>query len=250
LSTAAVLSLISYRQLGLLGYLPRNIARSLRQEIVREVLRAQRKSAGRSVENYSRQVVEADLQIFRDLVVRLRDDNESLDVRACLEELGAVLSTYTQLKHRLLPNGLFFVHRKERLGPSGYAIEEAIGAQGLMNPTTDVPDHLWFERRLLDVVDLALTQPLLANPDVAVALIQLWATALQYAWYREDPDAVELILARIERAASHPELRSTSGVAEELLTVPVVDGRNGRHGLHRRRSRNRRSGALARRGKV
>jgi Predicted membrane protein (DUF2254) len=222
LSTAAVLSLISYRQLGLLGYLPRNIASSLRQEVVREVLRAQRKGAGRSVENYSRQVVEADLQIFRDLLVRLRGDNEFLDVSACLGELGAVMSMYIQLKNRFRPNSLFFVHRKERLGPSGYAIEETIGVQGLMTPTTDVPDHLWFERRALDVVDLAVTPPLLANTDVAVALIRLWATALQYAWYREDPDAVELILARIESAASQPELRSTSGVAEELLTIPWV----------------------------
>jgi hypothetical protein len=222
LSTAAVLSLISYRHLGLLGYLPRNIARSLRQEIVREVLRAQRKSAGRSVENYSRQVVEADLQIFRDLVVRLRNDSEFLDVGACLEELGAALSTFVQLKHRFPRSSLFFVHRKERLGPSGYAIEEAIGAQGLMSPTTDVPDHLWFERRVLDVVDLAVTQPLLENTDVASALIRAWATALQYAWYNEDPDAVDLILTRIEQAASHPELRSSPGVAEELLTVPWV----------------------------
>jgi hypothetical protein len=219
LSTAAVLSLISYRQLGLLGYLPRNIGRSLRQEITREVLRAQRKGAGRSVEHYSRRVVEADIQIFRDLVVRLRDDSEFLDVSACIEELGAVLSTYVQLKHRFRPDSLFFVHRKERLGPSGYAIEEAIGAQGLMDPTTDVPDHLWLERRVLDAVDLAVTPPLLADTDVAIALIRTWATALQYAWYGEDPDAVELVSGRIESAASHPELRSTSGVAEELLTV-------------------------------
>jgi hypothetical protein len=222
LSTAAVLSLISYRQLGLLGYLPRNIARSLGQEIVREVLRAQRKNAGRSVENYSRQVVQADLQIFHDLVVRLRTDNEFLDVSGCLEELSAVLSTYIRLKHGFRPDSLFFVHRRERLGPSGYAIEEAIGAEGLMTPTTEVPDHLWFERRLLEVADVAVTRTLLANADVAIALIQLWATALQYAWYREDPDAVELIVARIEAAAAHRELRSTSDVAEELLTVPWV----------------------------
>lgn len=222
LSTAAVLSLISYRQLGLLGYLPRNIARSLRGEIVREVLRAQRKSAGQSIENYGRQVVEADLQIYRDLVVRLRDDSEFLDVAACLEELGAALSTYLHLKHWFRPNSLFFAYRKDRLGPSGYAIEETIGAQGLMSPTTDVPDHLWFERRVLDVLDLAVTPPLLANTDVALALIRAWTTALQYAWYSEDPDAVDLILARIEHAASHRELRRSSGVAEQLLTAPWV----------------------------
>ncbi len=84
LSTAAVLSLISYRQAGLLGYLPQNIARSLRQEIARELIRAQRKGAGSSVEDYSRRVIASDLQIFNDLITRLKQDGESADIAACL----------------------------------------------------------------------------------------------------------------------------------------------------------------------
>jgi hypothetical protein len=154
LSTAAVLSLISYRHLALLGYLPRSIARSLRQEIAQEMRRAQRRNAGRSVENYSRRLDEADLQIFRDLLVRLRADDELLDLAACLDELRSVLALYAHRKHRFRPDTLFFAHEKARLGPSAYAIEEAMGSQGLMTPTSDVPDHLWFEKRLLDVADL------------------------------------------------------------------------------------------------
>jgi hypothetical protein len=222
LSTVAVLSLITYRHLALLGYLPRSIARSLGQEIVREVQRAQRENAGRSVENYSRQVVEADLQIFRDLAVRLRNDGELLDLSVCLEELNTVLSIYLRLKHRFQPDSLFFGHRQERLGPYGFAIEEAIGARGLMTPTASAPDHLWFERRLLEVVDDAAPQALLADENVALAVVSLWATALQYAWHWEDPDAVELLLERIEAAAAYPQLRSGPHVAETWLSVPWV----------------------------
>jgi len=220
LSTAAVLSLISYRQLALLGYLPRSIARSLRHEIAQEMRRAQRRNAGRSVESYSRQVVEADLQIFRDLLVRLRADDEFLDLAACLEELRLVLTLYTYLKHRFRLDSLFFAHEKARLGPGAYAIEEAMGSQGLMTPTSDIPDHLWFEKRLLDVAEVVATGSCLGEPEIGSALIRLWGEAFQRAWYGEDMDAVDLILARVDAAAAHPDLRANPTTAEELMNTP------------------------------
>ena len=220
LSTAAVLSLISYRRLALLGYLPGNIARSLRREIAQEMRRAQRRGAGRSVENYSRQVVEADLQIFRDLLVRLRDDDEILDLVACLDELGKILARYTYVKHRFPPDSLFFAHEKARLGPSAYAIEEAVGSQGLMTPTSDVPDYLWFEKRLLDVAELLAVSKFLREPEIASALIRLWGEAFQRAWYGEDSNAVDLILARVDAVALLPELRANPVTAETLLNIP------------------------------
>lgn len=65
LCTAAVLSLISYRESALIGYLPVSIAHSLKEEIIAELDRARRRGAGRSVENRSRIIIAADLQIFR-----------------------------------------------------------------------------------------------------------------------------------------------------------------------------------------
>jgi hypothetical protein len=220
LSTLAVLSLLSYRQLGLLGSLPRSIARGLNEEMVREFARAQRDHAGRSVENYSRQVVDADLRIFDDLLKRLIDDGDSLDIAACLEELNAALAVYVQIKPGFQPNSLFFLQRKERLGAGGYAIEEAIASQGLMDPTTSSPDHLWLERRALDVVERVANPTWLSSAEIAEPVIRLWATALQLAWYREDPDVVELILGRIEQSGALPQLRTDRAVAEEFLTIP------------------------------
>ena len=215
-----MLSLISYRHLALLGYLPRNIARSLRQEIAQEMRRAQRRNAGRSVENYSRQVVEADLQIFHDLLVRLRADDEFLDLAACLDELRSVLTLYAYFKHRFRPDSLFFAQEKTRLGPSAYAIEEAMGSQGLMTPTSDVPDHLWFEKRLLDVAGVLATGSCLGEREIGLTLVRLWGEAFQRAWYGEDMDAVDLILARVDAAAALPELRADAATAEELMSIP------------------------------
>jgi hypothetical protein len=115
---------------------------------------------------------------------------------------------------------LFFAHEKARLGPSAYAIEEAVGSQGLMTPTSDVPDYLWFEKKLLAVADLLAVGRFLDEPEIASALIRLWAEAFQRAWYGEDPDGVDLILAHIDAAASHAELRADPATAEELLNIP------------------------------
>src|SRR5206468_3568640 len=94
LSTAAVLSLISYRQAGLLGYLPRNIALGLRAEVARELSRAHRPGAGRSVADYCRRVVASDLQIFDDLIRRLLADGDASDLAAYIDELGHTLTHY------------------------------------------------------------------------------------------------------------------------------------------------------------
>ena len=223
LSTLAVLSLIGYRQLGLLGYLPARIATSLREEITGELKRAQGSHASAAVEDYSRRVVEADLQIFRDLLTRLRQDDEALDVAACLHELGVALASFLASKQRFEPDSFFFVRRRERLGPAGYALDESILAQGLTErPTTAVPDHLWLERRLLDVVDLATPTTLLARREVTAALVFVWATALQYAWHQEDADAVDTILTRLEAAAAHPEFRADPDTARALLSVAWI----------------------------
>jgi hypothetical protein len=222
LSIVAVLSLLSYRQLGLLGSLPQSIARGLREEMTREVSRAQRDAAGRSVENYSRQVVAADLQIFEDLLKRLATESDVLDIAACVDELNATFAYYAQSKPRFQPGSLFFAQRKEPLGPAGYMIEEAVAGTGLMDPTTTSPDYLWLERRVLEVVDRVATPTLLTDGDIAKRVVRLWATALQLSWYQEDPDAVELILGRIEEASALPQLRSIPAVAEEFSTIPWV----------------------------
>jgi hypothetical protein len=222
LSIVAVLSLLSYRQLGLLGSLPQSLARGLREEMIREFARAQRDGAGRSVENYSRQVVAADLQIFEDLMKRLATDSDVLDIAACVDELNAALAFYVQSKPRFQPGSLFFVQRTERLRAAGYAIEETVAAKGLMDPTTTSPDYLWLERRVLEVIDRVVAPTLLTSADIAERVIRLWATALQFSWYREHPDAVELILGRIDEASLLPQLRSDPAIAEEFSTLPWV----------------------------
>ncbi len=220
LTTGAVLSLISYREIGLLGYLPERIGQRLGEEIVREIFRAQREHAGPSVENHSRLIVEADLQIFEDLLKRLRNDGEVLDIAACLSHLERILSTYLQVKQRASPQSRFFATRKERLGPYAYAIEESVGAAGLLPPTTNVSDRLWLERRVLEVTRTVETKTLIASEGVALALIGLWARGIQHAWFREDPDALELLVARAETATGDPGFRATESVAEELAAIP------------------------------
>jgi hypothetical protein len=220
LSTAAVLSLISYRQVGLLGYLPQSIARSLRQEMIRELQRVTRKKACRSVENYSRQVIASDLQIFSDLITRLKQDNELVDVAACVRELGAVLAYYEQVKHLFHPDSLFFERQQERLGSSGFEIEEAIVSEGLMNPTASIPDHLWLERRLLQVAHGAAEGGLARSPALAEALFRLWSVPLQYAWHWEDPEAVDLILKEVENTSVTAASLEAHELVEQFMSIP------------------------------
>jgi hypothetical protein len=218
ISTAAVLSLLSYRQAGLLGYLPSNIARSLRLEIFRELRRVRRPNAGRSVEDYGRRVVVEDLRIIGDLLGRLRNEEEAADVAACLTELGRTFSHYLTVKHELHPKSLFFERRKEQLGAGGFDIEERIVSEGLMNPTQEVPDHLWLERRVLEIArGVADSQP--NDKAISESLIRLWSAALQYAWYWENEEAVELILTEVERASASQTWRQEPGPAEEFVTI-------------------------------
>jgi predicted membrane protein DUF2254 len=146
LSTFAVLSLLSYRQAGLLGYLPVSIARSLAGEIARERGRVQRRGAGRSVEDYGRRVTSADLQIFRDLLRRLIQEQDADDVAATVGTLRQVLIGHLHAKPRLRRESLFFERREERLiGSAGADIQEHLGSEGLMPATNAVPDHHWVE---------------------------------------------------------------------------------------------------------
>lgn len=218
LCTVAVISLINYREAGLLGYLPRNIADGLRREIGQELRRAQRPGAGRSVENHSRRVVAADLQIFQDLLSRLMDSEDVDDVVACVEQLGNTLDSFVRVKHRLHPDSLFFERRQERLHYGD--IEDSIVDQGLMNPTTDVPDHLWLERRVLAIVRPIASSELMRTPAVSASVIGMWSSALQYAWIVEDPDVVDLMLTEVELVAADPALLGTPDVADRLTTVP------------------------------
>jgi hypothetical protein len=103
LSTAAVLSLISYRESALLGYLPVSIAQSLKAEMIAELDRARRRGAGRSVQNRTRIILAADLQIFKDLLGRLLAEGDPVDLAACLGSLGGALSYYTIVKPSLEP---------------------------------------------------------------------------------------------------------------------------------------------------
>lgn len=218
ISTAAVLSLLSYRQAGLLGYLPVNIARSLRLEISRELRRARRPNAGRSVEDYARRVVREDLQIIGDLLRRLRDEEEPADLAACLNELARTLAHYLTVKHELRTESLFFERRKEPLGDGGLDIEDQIVGEGLMDPFNDVPDHLWVERRVLEIVRDAMDW---VPDDISIAesLIGIWSLGLQHAWYRENHEAVELILAEVEKAASSSTWRQDASLAEQFATI-------------------------------
>lgn len=227
LSTAAVLSLISYRESALLGYLPVNIARSLKEEIVTELERARRRGAGRSVENRSRIILAADVQIFADLIARLLAEGDPVDLTACLGALGDALAYYALVKPSFPPDSMIFERRKARLGRGGESIEESILSKGLMNPTSDVPDHLWFERRVMELTQTVADSAALSRSEVAETLFGLWATALQYSWYLEDPDALELILAELERFAQDPRVRESQELAGALtntlwLTVEAV----------------------------
>jgi hypothetical protein len=219
ISTAAVISLITYRQTGLLGYLPRHIALGLHIEMTREMLRASRRGAGRSVEDNSRLVVSSDLQIFEDLLQRV-EGGDPADVAATLVELRKTLSNYVRIKASLRPDGLFFEQRAKRLDRVMADVEDRIIGEGLMNPMSHEPDHLWLERRILSLVRPVAARDLIADPDVSQAAIRLWAEPLQLSHYREDPQAVGLILEEIERGARNTHFRSVPALAEQLSQVP------------------------------
>ncbi|MDO8186468.1 DUF2254 family protein [Conexibacter sp. JD483] len=219
--TVAVLSLITYRQAGLLGYLPHNIAISLRSEIIGEIFRARRPNAGRSVEDYSRRVIAGDLQIFDEMLGRLLESGDSEDVAACLDEMRTMLSAYVRLKSGFSRQSLFFERYDQRLESNvGVDVDEAILAQGLMDPTTSVADHLWFERKVLAIVRPVLVARVLDASRVAQSLIGLWSESLQYAWLHEDPEVVDLIFAEAEAAGVHARMRTDRKVTEQFMTLP------------------------------
>jgi hypothetical protein len=220
LSTAAVLSLISYRSTGLLGYVPAGIARSLRLEIVGELRRATRVDAGRSVEDFSRRVVRGDLQIFEDLIRRLEGDGDSSDLSACIGELADANRAYLAVKRELEPDSYFFERHAQRLGDGTMEIEEPILREGLMDPTSQVADPLWLEKRMLDVTDLVVGSRFSSSPAVAEALCRFWAEGLQYSWAFENLAALELIFAAAERAGGSSTWRSSTDLAEQFMTLP------------------------------
>jgi hypothetical protein len=219
LSTAAVLSLLGYRETGLLGYHPSSIADGLRREISREEIRAARRGAGRSVADYSRRVVAADLQIFDDLIRRLLTEGDAGDVAACVTELGRALSWHVRLKPTHHPESPFFERHKKRLTGESFDVEESIVRKGLMNPTTEVPDHYWVERRVLSIGRRVTDSEVFLTPEVTESVIGLWAEALQYAWYVEDHDSLVLILEEVERVAADPRILEHPDLVEHLLTV-------------------------------
>jgi hypothetical protein len=220
LSTAAVLSLISYRSTGLLGYVPAGIARSLRLEIIGELRRATRVNAGRSVEDFSRRVVGGDLQIFEDLLRRLEDDGDPGDLSACVGELADVSRAYLTMKRELEPDSYFFERHAQRLGDGAMEIEEPILSEGLMDPTSQVADPLWFEKRMLALTDLVVDSRFSSTPSVAEALCRFWSEGLQYSWVCENLEALELTLAAAERAGASEAWRSSSALAEQFMTLP------------------------------
>lgn len=219
LSTAAVLSLISYRETGLLGYIPANISSGLRREIAREQHRAARPGAGPSVSDYSRRVVAGNLQIFDDLVTRLLREGDSGDVSACIEHLGKALSLLVRAKSTLDRGSLFFERHKERLPAGGEDIDERLVSEGLMNPTADVPDHVWVERRVLAIAARVARSELFVVPQVAESVFGLWAESLQYAWFVEEEVVVGLILDEVERVAGDPRVLDHPELAEHVTTI-------------------------------
>jgi hypothetical protein len=220
LSTAAVVSLIGYRESALLGYLPVGIASSLKDEIIAELDRAGRSSSGRSVQNRTRIILAADLQIFADLLDRLLDEGDPLDLAACLASLGEAFSYYTIIKPTLEPTSMVFARSKQRLRGGGEGIEESILAKGLMTPTSEVPDHLWFERRVLELTRKVSGDPhALRHAEVTERLFTTCGVALQYAWYLEDPDSVALILGEVESFTTDARVREQPELAEALTNT-------------------------------
>jgi len=88
-----------------------------------------------------------------------------------------------------------------------------------MNPTSQVPDHLWFERRVMELTRTVTDSEALRRPEVADALFAVWAAALQYSWYSEDPDAVEVILVEVEQFAHDPRVRESEELAGALTNT-------------------------------
>ncbi len=223
---AAVLSLISYREVGLLGYLPTRIAGSLRRDAIREIKRAARKNAGRSVEAGARRLVAGDAVIFDDLIQRLLREESTLDLAVCVNQLGAVLNFYMAHKHSIEPRSLFFARREERLGPAATDIEESIVSEGLMNPTTEVPDQLWLEREILRTLGAIAGSDQVREPEIAEALSRTWGRALQYGWVLEDTEALDLVFEQVEKAFEHDTWRKERTLAEHLMILPwlLVEG--------------------------
>ena len=219
LSTVAVLSLIEYRERALLGYQPRSIATSLCGEIAGQQAMAARRGAGRSVADFGRRVVADDLRILDDLIGRLLEDDDAADVASCIAELGRALARHLQIKPRLDPESLFFERHSQRLPARGLPIEESIVAEGLMDPTSLRPDHVWVIRRVLAIAQRVVDSDLFTDSDVAEAVFRLWAQALQLGWHLEDEDAVALSLDAVERAASDPRIVADADLAEHVTTI-------------------------------
>jgi hypothetical protein len=220
LGTVAVVSLISYRRAGLVGYLPEGIASSLSGDMRAALVRARRPHSGRSVQDHARRVIEGDLRIYRDLFGRLVAERAGAEIASSLEPLALFAAHYASVKHELERDSLFFERREERLPPSSAEIEEHLASEGGMNPTMQIPQHYYLERRLAETLREVAAGPMADDPQVAKELFALWAAPLQISWYREDPDALQIALTESERLASRPSVRSSEEIAEATLTIP------------------------------
>jgi len=233
LSTIAVLSLIGYRELGLLGYLPGNIARRLSADVIREQRRASAPWAGESVADRSRRVVAADLQIFDDLVAHLLDEGDADDAAVCLNQLRRAVTHCVIAKPSLQPDSRFFERRREPLrGGGAVGLQDGLASDGLMTPMTEVPDHLWVERRAMAIGDKVRESPLLLESNALFeSLFALWAMPLQYAWHGEDDDAVGLVFDHVESLAADDRVLGHPKIVERLATVAwlLIEGVGGGH---------------------
>ncbi len=220
LGTVAVVSLISYRRAGLVGYLPESIANSLSGDMRAALARARRPGSGRSVQDHSRRVVLGDLQIYSDLFGRLAREGDPTDIAASLGQLAAFVLHYSYVKHELDPDSLFFERHEQRLPPSSADIEEHLASEGAMNPTMQIPEHHYLERRLAEALRDLTDGPMAEHPLVSKGLFGLWALPLQISWYQEDHEAVEIFLGELKDLAGHPAMRASPETAEPIMTVP------------------------------
>jgi hypothetical protein len=221
LTTVAIVSLLSYREDGLVGYLPARIADRLVTEIGVNLGRAQQEGAGRSVENHARRIAASDLQIYEDLLHHLSAHGDSDDIAYCLGSLSSLLNYHLRSKKRFARDSPFFERRTERITAPTAGIEEAIVGRGLMHLTQPVPDHLWLERRVLEVVAEA-AKPHLGSPEVADAAFKLWAEALQYAVAAEDPAAARLVFDEVRSLVDDPVVLDSASLSTQLLTFAWV----------------------------
>lgn len=218
LTAAGVVSLIPYRVHALSGYLPGRLFDELTSEVARELWRAARPSAGRSVQGHSQRVVAQDLATLTDLVDRIVTERDETSIASGLRSMQLLLDRYIPAKRRLRDDSFWFPRRPQRMAETSLtSIADHFAVQGLMAPTSEEPDRDWLETAVLKQAVRPLRDTLV--PEKAAVweqLMALYLHAWQHAWAAHEFDVADLVLDEIEPLFDDPRVIGDPVLVEQL----------------------------------